>query len=193
MPPGPSTSSPSSIVQPRSDEVRRHEGAVVVVARDAVAVEVLERLVDRVQAEGLPRLPDRGVVAGVEDGGRPAAVGDRPGDRVHADVVVPVGDERDDGVALLGHSQVEVGGLLGGGPVELQALVVGVDGALDEPTRLLGGHVAAELEVLRPRRARCTPPRKSSRDCQSRSASSVRSWLSHGSQTTSAPDHEQRR
>jgi hypothetical protein len=42
---------------------------------------------------------------------------------------VPVGDEGDDGVALLGHPQVEGGGLLGGGLVELQALVVGVDGA----------------------------------------------------------------
>ena len=73
--------SPSSIVQPRSVEVAAHERPVVVVAGDAPPVEVVEGGVQRVQRERLPALARRGVVAGVEDRGRPAGVADRAGDR----------------------------------------------------------------------------------------------------------------
>ena len=85
-----------------------HEAAVVVVAGDRPAVQAVERRAHRVQRERLPAAAGRGVVAAVEHRGRPGGVGDRPGDRVHADVVVPVGHERDDGVALLRLAQVEV-------------------------------------------------------------------------------------
>ena len=46
------------------------------------------------------------------------------------------------------------GGLVGGLGVEDLALVVGVDGALDQPPGLGGGHVAAHLDVLEPVRQR---------------------------------------
>ena len=45
--------------------------------------------------------------------------------------------------------QVEAGRLLGSGAVELLALVVGVDRALDQPPGLRGGDVAADLDALR--------------------------------------------
>ena len=79
-------------------EVVADEVAVVVVAGHrppAVVVRsVVERRVQRVERERLPGAAGRGVVAGVEDGLGAGRVGDRPGDRVHADVVVPVGDQQ---------------------------------------------------------------------------------------------------
>ena len=75
-------------------EVAAHERAVVVVAGDPEAVVVLEGRGHRVEAEGLPRLPDGGVVARVEDDRGARSVADGAGDLVHADVVVAVGDQQ---------------------------------------------------------------------------------------------------
>ena len=76
------------------------EVPVVVVAGDRhPVVVVVERRVEGLQAERLPRPARRRVVAGVEQERRAALVGDGPGDRVHADVVVPVADQQPDHLA----------------------------------------------------------------------------------------------
>ena len=86
-------------------EVVADEGAVVVVAGHrplAVGVRpVVEGRVQRVERERLPGAAGRGVVAGVEDGLGAGRVADRARHAVHADVVVPVGDEEHHRLALL--------------------------------------------------------------------------------------------
>ena len=109
---------------------------------------VVEGRVQRVERERLPGAAGRGVVARVEDGLGAGRVADRAGDPVHADVVVPVGDEEDHGLALLRLAQLEVGGRLGGVAVEGLALVVGPDRALDQPPGLARGDVAADLDPV---------------------------------------------
>ena len=82
-------------------EVGGDERAVVVVAGDAVAVEVRRRPASsESRLNASQDLPGRGVVAGVEDRGGAGRVADGARDRVHADVVVPVGDQQHDGLAL---------------------------------------------------------------------------------------------
>ena len=132
---------PAQVVEVVADEV-----AGVVVAGHREPVVALERRGHGVEAERLPRLPGRGVVAGVEHDGGAGPVADRAGDPVHADVVVPVRDQHRDRLALLGLPELEPGRGLGGGVVELGALLVGRDRALDEPAGVDGGRVAADLD-----------------------------------------------
>ena len=112
------------------------------------AVEVVEGAVERVEAERLPRLAGRGVVPCVQHGRGPTRVADRPGDRVHADVVVAVAHEQRDRLALLGLSQLEVGGGLGRLGVERLALVVGAHRAADQPAGLGGRRTHADLDAV---------------------------------------------
>ncbi len=132
---------------------------------------VVEGGVQRVEGERLPGAAGRGVVAARRrPPSAPAASPTARATAVHADVVVPVGDEQDHRLALLRLPQVEVGGRLGGVAVEGLALLVGVDRALDQPPGLAGGDVAADLDVVQLLRERhvgaeelapatATPPR----------------------------------
>ncbi len=79
----------------------------------------------------------------------PGAVGDRPGDPVHPDVVVPVGDQQRDGLVLLGLAHVDLRGRLGRRVVPDLALGVGVDRARDQPLGLVAGDVGADLQPRR--------------------------------------------
>ena len=67
--------------------------ALVVVARDRDDREAPELAGQRVDAERLPAAAVGRVVAEVDEQLRPGADGDGTSDRVHADVVVPVGDD----------------------------------------------------------------------------------------------------
>ena len=91
-------------------EVRADERAVVVVAGHAELFVVLEGRRDRVEAERLPRTAHRGVVARVDDRRGAGGVAHGPRHLVHADVVVPVGDQQDHGLVLVRHAQVEARG-----------------------------------------------------------------------------------
>ena len=159
---------------------------------------VVEGRVERVEGERLPGAAGRGVVAGVEDRLGAGRVADRAGDPVHADVVVPVGDEQDHGLALLRLAQVEVGGRLGGVAVERLALVVGADRALDQPPGLAGGDVAADLDLGRaPRGAARRGRGTSASGCHSSSLSRrllvVAPRLATTTPTTTERQHQRRR
>ena len=154
MPPAASTTSPSITVKPRSAACPGDEAAVVVVAGDQVAlVEAVERLVQRLQAEGLPRRAGRGVVAGVEQDRGAPDVGDGARHRVHADVVVAVGDEDRDRLALLGSadSSATEARSSTAPPVERQTLC-GSSSSADSTSRRVPLAEQAGVDLERPRR-----------------------------------------
>ena len=152
IPLGPSTTSPRERGEAEPDRVGGDEVAVVVVAGDGEAVlPVVGRLVQRLQAEALPRAARGGVVARVEQERRAARVGDRAGHRVHAHVVVPVAHQQRHDLAVGGLSQLagQVRGALGEVAVEGEAAPVGVDGALHEPAGAAGHQPRLDLEPRR--------------------------------------------
>ncbi len=111
------------------------------VARDGhPGVVPVEGLVEGVEAEALPGLPGRGVVARVEDHRRASRVGRPPDHRVHPDVVVPVADQHGHRLVLAGLVEL-AGDLLD--PVrdlavEHLAGLVGVEQAEDQAAGAFG-------------------------------------------------------
>ena len=126
----------------------------------------------------------------------PARVGDRPGDRVHADVVVPVGDERRTTVSpSSGCAQLEVAPRRRAAVVvELLLLLVGVERALDQPLGLAGRDVAAHLdagELLGDGHDRCRgSPRAGSTSLRPRPVGSARPPRL-ATASTATRDHDQ--
>ena len=112
---------------------------------------VVEGRVERVEARTPPSvLPVEVSSPASKTASAPAASATARATAVHADVVVPVGRRGATTVSPSSRlAQVEVGGRLGGVAVEDLALVVGADGALDQPPGLAGGDVAADLDVRR--------------------------------------------
>ena len=132
---------------PLVGEVGADEVAVVVVSGDAEAVPVLEGSGQGVEAEGLPRLTGRGVVAPVEHDRGAGRIADGARDPVHADVVVAVGHQQRDGLALLRGAEVEVGGRHGGVGVEVLARAVGAERAQHQPPAARRDGAGADLDV----------------------------------------------
>ena len=140
-------------------EVAADERAVVVVAGDRPPPVVVRLVVEGGARASRARTPPRCCRSRCRRRRRrprsaPAASATARATAVHADVVVPVGDEQDHGLAVLGSPQVE----LGGRPRRRRGrtywlFVVGVDRALDQPSGLAGGDVAADLDARRAPRA----------------------------------------
>ncbi len=136
---------------PERGKVPVHEGAVVVVARDGdLRVVPLEGGVQGVEAELLPGLAGRRVVAGIQHDRGTGLVGDRAHHLVHADVVVPVADQHRH--RLVGGGLVQLVGDLADAvldpAVEDLAAVVGVEQAQQQAPGALGDQAPLDLPAL---------------------------------------------